>query len=89
MIAGVRVVPGFGGDRVLLRGDFRGSCVPTMFLDGMRLLDMGGVNSINSYVSPMEIRAVEVYVSGAATPPEFSNGLSTCGSIVIWTGARR
>ena len=89
MIPGVRVVPGFGGDRVLLRGDFRGSCVPTMFLDGMRLLDMGGVNSINSYVSPMEIRAVEVYVSGAATPPEFSNGLSTCGSIVIWTGARR
>jgi Carboxypeptidase regulatory-like domain/TonB-dependent Receptor Plug Domain len=89
MIPGVRVVPGFGGDRVLLRGDFRGTCVPTMFLDGMRILDMGGVNSINSYVSPMEIRAVEVYVSGAATPPEFSNGLSTCGSIVIWTGARR
>lgn len=89
MIPGVRVVPGFGGDRVLLRGDFRGTCVPTMFLDGMRILDMGGVNSINSYVAPMEIRAVEVYVSGAATPPEFSNGLSTCGSIVIWTGARR
>ncbi len=89
MMAGVRVVPGFGGDRVLLRGDSRGSCVPTMFLDGMRILDMGGVNSINSYVAPTEIRAVEVYVSGAATPPEFSNGLSTCGSIVIWTGARR
>lgn len=89
MIPGVRVVPGLGGDRVLLRGDFKGSCVPTMFLDGMRILDMGGVNSINSYVSPMEIRAIEVYVSGAATPPEFSNGLSTCGSVVIWTGARR
>ena len=88
MIPGVRVVPGFGGDRVLLRGDFRGHCVPTMFLDGMRILDMGGVSSLNSYVAPMEIRAVEVYVSGAATPPEFSNGLSNCGSIVIWTGAR-
>ncbi len=89
MIAGVRIVPGPDGDRVMMRGDFRGSCVPTMFLDGMRILDMGGATSINAYVSPMEIRAIEVYVSGAATPPEFSNGLSTCGSVVIWTGARR
>ncbi len=89
MIPGVRVVPGFGGDRVLLRGDFRGACVPTVFLDGIRMLDVGGVSSINSYIAPMDIRAVEVYVSAATTPAEFSNGFSNCGSIVIWTGARR
>ncbi len=88
-LAGVRVVPGAGGDRVLLRGDFRGSCVPTVFIDGTRILNIDGQESINDYVSPMEIRAIEVYVSAVTRPPEFTMGTSTCGSIVIWTGPRR
>ncbi len=87
-LAGVRVVPGVGGDRVLMRGDFRGYCVPTVFIDGMRILNVDGQDTLNDYVSPMEIRAIEVYVTAVTRPPEFTMGTSTCGSIVIWTGPR-
>jgi len=89
MLAGVRVVPGVGGDRVLLRGDIRGFCVPIVYIDGMRILNIYGQERINNYVSPMETRAIDVYVSALTRPPEFTMGTSTCGSIVIWTGARR
>ena len=87
-MAGVRVVPGAGGDRVLLRGDFRGSCVPTVFIDGIRIPNPDGQDSVNDYVSAMDIRAIEVYVTAVTRPPEFAIGTSTCGSIVIWTGPR-
>ncbi|WP_396221813.1 carboxypeptidase regulatory-like domain-containing protein [Gemmatimonas sp.] len=87
-LAGVRVVPGVGGDRVLLRGDFRGSCVPTVFIDGVRIPNPDGQDSVNDYVMPMDIRAIEVYVTAVTRPPEFAIGTSTCGSIVIWTGPR-
>ncbi len=89
MMPGVYLVPGAGGDRVLLRGDFRGRCVPTVFIDGVRIPNPDGQDSVNDYVSPMDIRAIEVYVSAVTRPFEFSVGTSTCGSIVIWTGARR
>jgi hypothetical protein len=82
------VVPGVGGDRVLLRGDFRGSCVPTVFIDGVRIPNPDGQDTLNDYVIPMEIRAIEVYVSAVTRPPQFAIGTSTCGSIVIWTGPR-
>lgn len=86
MMPGVRVVSGSNGDRVVLRGDFRGYCTPNVFVDGMR---MPAMDDINSYVFPADIRAVETYVSGITAPPEYSNGFSNCGSIVIWTGSRR
>lgn len=89
MMAGVYLVPGVGGDRVLLRGDFRGRCVPTVFIDGVRIPNPDGQDSINDYVSPMEIRAIEVYVSAVTRPFEFSVANTTCGSIVIWTGSRQ
>jgi hypothetical protein len=87
-MAGVRVVPGVGGDRVLLRGDLRGSCVPTVFIDGIRIPNPDGQDSVNDYVMPMDIRAIEVYVTAVTRPPEFAIGTSTCGSIIIWTGSR-
>ncbi len=89
MIPGVRVVSGMGGDQVLLRGDSRGYCRPLYFVDGMRLIGIEGQTSISSYVSALDIQAIEVYVSNITAPPEFSSGFTTCGSIVIWTGARR
>jgi hypothetical protein len=87
-MAGVRVVPGATGDRVLLRGDFRGPCLPTVFIDGVRIPNPDGQDTLNDYVIPMEIRAIEVYVSAVTRPPQFAVGTSTCGSIVIWTGPR-
>jgi hypothetical protein len=88
MMPGVYLVPGVGGDRVLLRGDFRTRCVPTVFIDGVRIPNPDGEDSVNDYVSPMDIRAIEVYVSAVTRPFEFSVANSTCGSIVIWTGPR-
>ncbi|WP_309669324.1 carboxypeptidase regulatory-like domain-containing protein [Gemmatimonas sp.] len=88
MMPGVYLVPGAGGDRVLLRGDFRSRCVPTVFIDGVRIHNPDGQDSLNDYVIPMDIRAIEVYVSAVMRPPEFTIGTSNCGSIVIWTGPR-
>lgn len=89
MMPGVRVVPGNNGNRVMMRGDHRGYCQPTVFIDGTRLSASVEFNDLNSYVFPADIRAIEAYTTSITAPPEYSNGFSNCGSIVIWTGSRR
>jgi hypothetical protein len=43
---------------------------------------------IDNLVQPQDIRGVEVYSRIGSTPIEYQSR-SGCGSIVIWTGARR
>lgn len=61
-------------------------CVPAYFIDGMRVSVDGG--QIDNWVSPQDIRAVEVYTRASNVPPQF-NTMDGCGSIVIHTGGRR
>ena len=76
---GVRVVPTGGfGSAVLLRG----GCLPTVYLNGMRLAD-DAARDLDSYANPSEITAVEVY-STAGRPPEFWG--NSCGTVVVWAG---
>jgi hypothetical protein len=83
-----RNVPGVRQDSregwVTIRGPF-GECEPTFYLDGKNLSGMGGLDAdaINMWVSPKEIRGVEIYVTNP--PPQFQQALGGCGSIVIWT----
>ena len=42
------------------------------------------VNDINDWVHPDEVAGIEVYPEGTV-PPQFQEGLSGCGSVVIWT----
>ena len=85
---GVSVSPGqLGGDRVLMRGSAgAGSCAPTLFLNGARTSSDDGV--LDNVVNPQDVRAVEIYTRTGSMPPQFQS-MSGCGSIVIWTGARR
>ena len=79
--AGVQVLPGGPmGAAVLMRGN----CRPTLWIDGMRLM---GEDSIDALVQPSDIVGIEIYKSPAETPPQFSGG-GSCGTIVVWTGAR-
>ena len=86
-VSGVRLVTSSTGDRVAMRGNVSGYCTPTVFVDRMRQFMFDG--DLDAIVSPMEIRAIEVYPGFAMTPPEFQVPFDTCGSIVIWTGKRR
>jgi hypothetical protein len=44
--------------------------------------------NLDTVMQPNDVRAVEIYPRGASVPMQFQvqNG---CGSIVIWSGARR
>jgi hypothetical protein len=85
-----RLTPGV---RILPRGQMHFQsigglyCVPVVFLDGQRLAGMGNV-PIDAMVNVEDIRAIEAYTRGSQVPAQFKT-LDGCGSIVIWTGARR
>lgn len=85
---GVQVQPGnLGSDRVMMRGNAgTGTCVPAVFLNGVLTPAPGGV--LDNLVNPTDIRAVEVYPRTGSVPIQFQDR-NGCGSIVIWTGARR
>ncbi len=83
---GVRIQSGMGGDVLLMRGNGMSRlCTPQVFLDGMRMPNDG---SLDGFVMPTEVRAVEVYAAAFA-PFQYSNPLSGCGSILMWTGPRQ
>ena len=86
-VSGARIVPSSTGERLLMRGNATGYCVPTFYVDGVRQFMFDG--DIDAIVSPMEVRAIEIYTGFIMTPPEFQVPFGTCGSVVIWTGKRR
>ncbi|MEO7455969.1 MAG: carboxypeptidase regulatory-like domain-containing protein [Gemmatimonadaceae bacterium] len=93
-IAGVRLESPRGAvmGMVTMRGAFEATCSPAFFLDGHY---MGGyvtpgfagppltTDEIDGWARPDQIAGIEVYTDGA--PPQFQQGLTACGSIVIWT----
>lgn len=87
----LRTVPGVwfelsgGADFVIRMHGFSSRCVPTLFVDRMR---MPGTGALDSFLPPDFVAAVEVYRAGVA-PAEFQDIFSGCGSIVVWTGAGR
>jgi hypothetical protein len=87
-VPGVTITPGGAGrDRVTMRGGAgAGTCVPEVFVNGVRTPLPDGI--IDNLVQPQDIRAVEVYSRLGSMPIEYQSR-NGCGSIVIWTGARR
>lgn len=85
MLPGLRVERGpMGETRVEMRGMFANRCSPAVYVDGHHMVGWSA-DDIDSWVPPDEIAGVEVYSSAVSAPPQFRPGLSTCGSIVIWT----
>lgn len=83
-IPGVRLELG-GRDRVITMRGTRGRCIPTVLVDRMR---MPGTEALDQFLPPDWVAAVEVYQAGSG-PAEFQDIFSGCGTIVVWTGARR
>lgn len=79
-VLGVRVhSSGNGRDSYLT---MRGNCIPSIYLDGMRVSRI----PLNELVSAYELAGVEIY-TGIIVPPEFTGDLygKPCGSIALWT----
>ncbi len=60
-----------------------GSCSPNVYVNNVRLGE-ATADDIDSWAPVNKIIGIEVYNAGFA-PPQFSEGMSSCGSIVIWT----
>jgi hypothetical protein len=89
-----KYVPGLviEGDRVFMRSafptgfgnaDLSDLCVPQMVVNGMVIRGLPP-GEVDGFVPLRDLAAVEVYRE-TQLPPQFSDGLSGCGSIVIWT----
>ncbi len=87
-VVGVQIVSGQSAQgRVLMRGGTNGgTCAPAVFLNGMNVPVPDG--NLDAIMNSQEIMAVEVYSRTASIPPQFDSR-NGCGSIVVWTGARK
>ena len=70
--------------RVMMRNN-GGTCAPAVFLNGMNVPVPDG--NLDAIMNSQEVMAVEVY-SRTASVPQFDSR-NGCGSIVVWTGARK
>ena len=62
------------------------NCPVLFYINGMPMQIIGDM-SIDQYVTPQDVVALEVYSGSSQVPPEFQSSLlnSRCGVIVIWT----
>jgi hypothetical protein len=91
-VSGLSLDLGSDGFRhfITMRGAFTDRCAPAIYFNGSYVgglaSDGGGLDAddLNAFVKPREIAGIEVYPQGTA-PPQFQQGMSDCGSIVIWS----
>ncbi len=62
------------------------NCPVLFYINGMPLQVTGDM-SIDQYIAPEDVVAIEVYSGSSQIPPEFQSGLlnARCGVILIWT----
>lgn len=85
MIPGVRMErdPTTSETQILVRGNMAEWCSPTVYIDGRHLVG-SSADDIDMWVRPKNVAGVEVY-SGLGAPLEYQEGMTGCGSILIWT----
>jgi hypothetical protein len=89
-LSGVRVIP--TGRRGMSVRSMRGFLTPmgqtgcnlTFYLDGVRIT-LDRTESINDYVLPSHLSAIEVYLT-APYPLQYAPAMGHCGCILVWTG---
>ena len=85
-VPGISIATGQSAQgRVLMRGN-AGTCAPAVFLNGMNVQVPDG--NLDAIMNSQEVMAVEVYSRTSSVPPQFDSR-NGCGSIVVWTGARK
>lgn len=70
-------------NRILMRGAVDEWCSPVIYIDGRQMNDLT-VDEIDTWVRPKDIAGIEVY-AGAGVAAAYEQGMTSCGSIVIWT----
>ena len=81
--------------QILMRGAF-GKCDPSIYINGMPMTSQranGGVvtitvDDLNAWMLPRDVTGIEVY-AGDSAPVEYQQGMSGCGSILIWMKLKR
>lgn len=73
-----------------------GRCQPAIFIDGIEQgqtpMGRGQMDiDLDMIVSPLDIKAIEVYSFGSRVPEQFQSmrNVAACGSVVIWTRLTR
>ena len=67
--------------KILMRGSTDDWCYPAIYIDGLPMeLD---ADELENWLRPNEVLGIEVY-PGITAPPEFQQGMTGCGSILIW-----
>ncbi len=85
-VPGVSIVSGQSPQgRVMMRAN-GGTCAPAVFLNGMNVQVPDG--NLDAIMNSQEVMAVEVYSRTSNVPAQFDSR-NGCGSIVVWTGARK
>ncbi|WP_411279162.1 carboxypeptidase regulatory-like domain-containing protein [Gemmatimonas sp.] len=85
-VPGISIATGQSAQgRVLMRGN-GGTCAPAVFLNGMNIQVPDG--NLDAIMNSQEVMAVEVYSRTSNVPAQFDSR-NGCGSIVVWTGARK
>ena len=59
-------------------------CIPTVYLDGVRIGGDRNPAGIDDIVDPSVVAGVEVYRSTAGMPPQYWGTGATCGVVLIW-----
>lgn len=84
-IAGVDIVTIAGARAVVMRAlDGMGDCEPELVVDGLRVPRFD--SNLDDLIPASIIQAIEVYPRRMQAPAEYQS--LTCGSVVVWTGAR-
>jgi hypothetical protein len=68
---------------ILLRASADDWCYPAIYVNGHYMRDLDA-DDLDVWVRPHEILGIEVY-PGISAPVQFQQGMSGCGSILIWT----
>ena len=85
-VPGISIASGQSAQgRVLMRSN-GGTCAPAVFLNGLNVAVPDG--NLDAIMNSQEVVAVEVYSRTSNVPPQFDSR-NGCGSIVVWTGARK
>jgi hypothetical protein len=79
---GIRVVRGPAGRGQGLR--MASGCIPAIFIDGMQINRMSRNDSLDDYVTVMDIEGVEVY-RGPSSQLANLHDPSGCGLVLVWT----
>jgi hypothetical protein len=61
-------------------------CSPVFYINGL-FMGLFTATDIDAFVTPDDIAGIEIYRS-EMVPPQFSMGMGSCATVVIWTQSR-